>query len=183
MKPESVYQAFLDAAAHYESRPFLHIPAVSARGYHEGAIDFTYGEAKQQVEGLKSRYGALGYGSGHRIAILLENRAAFFFHWIALNGLGISVVPVNGEMTVEEQVYILSNSDACAAVAVDEKLVDLQAAAALMDTPIPVVSEHELEQLPGPIVPAGRDGLDLSSECAMLFTSGSTRQTQGLPVK
>ena len=34
------------------------------------------------------RAGGSGYGVGHRVGLLLENRPAFFLHWLALNALG-----------------------------------------------------------------------------------------------
>ena len=32
---------------------------------------------------------ARAYGHGHRVGLMLENRPAFFFHWLALNALGV----------------------------------------------------------------------------------------------
>ena len=43
-----------------------------------------------------------GYGHGHRVGLLLENRPAFFTHWLALNALGASVVPINAELQSAE---------------------------------------------------------------------------------
>jgi acyl-coenzyme A synthetase/AMP-(fatty) acid ligase len=179
LQSQSVYQCFTETVQQNSSRPFLHIPAVSAAGYFDGDVDLSYGEAREQIERLKQQYSDRGYGPGHRVAILLENRAAFFLHWIALNGLGVSVVPVNGEMTPEEQAYIMEHSDACIAVSVEERAEDLRSAAALMSQAIPVIAESEPHLLPVPDVPCGQDPVTTATECAMLFTSGSTGTPKG----
>ena len=53
---------------------------------------------------------AAGYGHGHRVGLLLENRPAFLFHWLALNALGVSVVPINAEMRSAELEYLVGHS-------------------------------------------------------------------------
>ena len=55
-----------------------------------------------QVDALRERYAAAGYGHGHRAGLLLENRPAFFLHWFALNALGVCVVPINAELRSAE---------------------------------------------------------------------------------
>ena len=174
-----MYQAFSETAEQYKAQDFLHIPAISAAGYSDGPIDLTYGQADEQVENLKSVYSRRGYGVGHRVAIVLENRPAFFLHWFALNGLGVSVVPVNGEMTTEEQAFILGHSDACVVVTVSEMLENMRHAVELMETPVPVVGEDDLDQLPPAVMPADNKAITVSTECAMLFTSGSTGKPKG----
>ena len=44
---------------------------------------------------LAKRYEQAGYGLGHRVALLVENRPDYFIHLFALNAVGASVVPVN----------------------------------------------------------------------------------------
>jgi len=51
--------------------------------------------AAAEVEPLRQAYAAAGYGHGHRVGLLLENRPAFLLHWFALNALGASVVGVS----------------------------------------------------------------------------------------
>lgn len=41
---------------------------------------------------------------------LLANRAEFFLNWLALNALGVSIVPLNHEGTAEDLAYIVGNS-------------------------------------------------------------------------
>ena len=48
-----------------------------------------------------------------RVAVMLDNRAEFFLHFLALNRLGASVVPVNSGFLPREIAYIINHSDAC----------------------------------------------------------------------
>ena len=99
---QSVYAAVCRSIGTYPSRPFLHIPAVCCQSYHNGPIDLTYAELGQRLEMARETYALAGYQAGQRVALLLENRPDFFVHWFALNALGVSVVPINGEMAASE---------------------------------------------------------------------------------
>ena len=46
----------------------------------------------------------------HRVALLLENRPEFFFHWLALNGLGVSAVPINPHYRRTEMEFLIRHS-------------------------------------------------------------------------
>ena len=61
---------------------------------------------------MKSEYETCGYGSGHRVAILFNQRPEFLYHYFALNALGASVVPVNPDYTLDEISYIVEHSEA-----------------------------------------------------------------------
>ena len=47
----------------------------------------------RQVEALAAIYRAAGYGLGHRVATLLENRPDYVLHKLALNSIGVCCVP------------------------------------------------------------------------------------------
>ena len=93
----TVYEAFAATAAVYPDRDFLHIPAAAANSYSHRAIDLTYREVGAHIEAARKHYQAAGYGPGHRVALMLRNRPAFFVHWLALNSLGAGVVPINDD--------------------------------------------------------------------------------------
>lgn len=175
----TAFQAFMAAAQQWPEQPFLHIPARAAKHYSDVAVDLTYGEAREQIQALKSSYGAAGYGLGHRVALLLENRPEAFLHWFALNGLGASVVPINGEMAADEMAYLLEHSESCLGIAIAEKRSSMEAAAAGAGLRLPVVTADALSTLPAPSQPAdtGEPGND--TECALLYTSGSTGKPKG----
>ena len=134
---ESVYAAFERTARRHGGKPFLHLPG------------FTYAECLEKVRALAAGYRARGYGAGHRVALKLGNRPEFLLHFLALNSLRASIVPLNPEYRQAELEYVLQHSEAC--LVVDENLSELPAA------------------------PAPGD----AGECALLYTSGTTGKPKG----
>jgi len=175
----SVYQTFCDSAAHYAPLDFLHIPKQACSHYSDSSVDLSYGQASAAIEKLKSVYQDAGFGGGHRVALLLQNRAEFLLHWLALNALGVGVVPVNDEMAPDEQAYIINHSEA-------SLLLYLPDLTDTVDTLQPLLSEQmayqdteQLQQLAPPAKPASGEPASLYSECALLYTSGSTGKPKG----
>jgi acyl-CoA synthetase (AMP-forming)/AMP-acid ligase II len=169
----TVYQAFAATANRSGQRPFLHIPACASGQYAPGAIDLSYAGALARIDALAARYAARGYGRPLRLALVLDNRAEFFLHWLALNKLGCSVIPVSRDMQPEEIAYFLGHGEAAALVALDDALPALATAQAVLERPIPFVSCECIEDLP--LASGAIDAApDASSECALLYTSGST---------
>jgi acyl-CoA synthetase (AMP-forming)/AMP-acid ligase II len=138
----TVFNAFERSAAAHGAKPFFEFP-------HSGAR-FTYAEAAERVAGVARRYRERGYRPGHRVALKLETRPEFLLHFLALNSLGISVLPVNPDYRAAELDYVLAHGEASA-------VVDAQA----------------LEDLPQPGKPCG------AQECALLYTSGTTGKPKG----
>ena len=65
-------------------------------------------------------YAAAGYGHGACVALLLENRPEFFWHWLALNALGVSIMPINPDLRADDLAYQLSIAEPDLAVALPE---------------------------------------------------------------
>lgn len=175
----SVYDSFCHSVERYADHAMLHIPAVASRAYAEGAVDYSYRQMAERVEAQKQIYAGAGYGHGHRVALVLENRAEFFVHWFALNALGASVVPVNAEMTTAEIAYLLQHSESCLVVSIGVHLPALRSAVAQAGISLPVIDESESERLPAAAAGAGEGTSDASTECALLYTSGSTGKPKG----
>ncbi len=175
-EPASVHAAFLQSAARWPKRPFLDVlpETAAAYGASEGAL--TYEDAAAMVEVLAESYRGEGYGRGHRVALLLENRPVFFLHWFALNACGCSVVPINPDLRAAELEYLLAHSEVVLAVAIEARQDDLRAAA----PGLPVIGpDYVPPPAPGAALPAVADP---ASEAALLYTSGTTGLPKGCVV-
>jgi acyl-CoA synthetase (AMP-forming)/AMP-acid ligase II len=138
----TVFSAFERTAAEHGGKPFLHMPAWQ--------LELTYRQTLERAADIATRYYARGYRPGHRVALHLETRPEFLLHFLALNSLGISVLPLNPDYRAAELEYVLAHSEASA-----------------------VINGQNLEDLPQPGKPAG------ASECALLYTSGTTGKPKG----
>ena len=105
------------------------IPARAGRDYCPEGAEFSYSGIAQRAIALARVYAEAGFGHGHRVALLLENRPEFFDHFLALNSLGVSIVPVNPDYVHNELVYQLDHSDAALVVALSSRVDDMQKAA------------------------------------------------------
>src|SRR5258708_19819221 len=181
LEAATVFAAFEATAEKYPSNAFLVIPASACRSsYAEGELAYTYAEALAKVATLRDMYRAVGLQAGQRVAILLENRSAYFFHWFALNALGVSVVPINPDYRSAELEYLLEHSEAVLAVAIAARVGDLQAAADSAGRGIRVVSDDQVPRaLPKLASPASAQTLGRKTQCALLYTSGTTGRPKG----
>ncbi|HEX8758008.1 MAG TPA: AMP-binding protein [Steroidobacteraceae bacterium] len=175
----TVYEAFRRTAQEHADNEFLCLPPRAAARYAIEARTWSYREAAEEVAVLLRRYRAAGYGNGHRAGLMLENRPAFFFHWLALNALGVSVVPVSTEWRRAELEYLVGHSEICAAVVPEDREPELIHAAQAAGRPL-AVTGADLFDLPRAPVPAptpNPPGVD--TECALLYTSGTTGRPKG----
>jgi acyl-CoA synthetase (AMP-forming)/AMP-acid ligase II len=113
-------------------------------------VEYRYGEALDAVRAIARRYGEAGYGTGHRVALELPTSPQFLLHFLPLNSLGAAVVPVNPEAREAERAYVVSHSEASA-----------------------VVTRSNLDSPPPP------RGAGTATECALLYTSGTTGRPKG----
>jgi acyl-CoA synthetase (AMP-forming)/AMP-acid ligase II len=176
----SVFDAFAATAASHPSHDFLHVPASATRSYADGALTYRYAEALGEVRMLADRFMDAGIGPGARVALLLENRPDYFFHWLALNALGASVVPINPDLRRPEIAYVLGHSEAILVVGLEERADDLRGAAKDCGSAARVVAPGEVRGGIGRAKdaraarPAGRQ-----DECAVMYTSGTTGKPKG----
>jgi len=116
----SPYQALKAQAAARPEAIFLRAPAAAELPYAPDGFAYTYGDALARVEALRRAYAAAGYGRGACVALLLENRPDFFWHWLALNALGVSILPINPDLRADDLGYQLSVAEPDLAVALPE---------------------------------------------------------------
>jgi crotonobetaine/carnitine-CoA ligase len=176
----TVWEAFGDTAAAAGDQAFLAVPPAPGRAYHPAGIELTYGQVRAEALRLRERYAEAGYGHGHRVALLLENRPEFFFHYLALNALGCGIVPINPDYRHDETLYQMDHSEADLAVSIAGRVADLEAVARERAKPLPVVAAEALPAAlprPGPAPRTGEPGLD--TECSLLYTSGTTGRPKG----
>jgi acyl-CoA synthetase (AMP-forming)/AMP-acid ligase II len=177
---DTVYLAFAERARRQPEADFLCVEPVTAQAYGIPAGTLRYGEVLAMVDALRERYAAAGYGHGHRAGLLLENRPAFFLHWFALNALGVSVVPINAELRSAELQYLLAHSELCLAISLPERMESLREAADPAAVPVLLPPDPA-----GPVPPAPRPApkpgqpIGRASECALLYTSGTTGRPKG----
>lgn len=95
MDGTTIGAAFTAAVSAHGDRPFFAIPASETRNYLPFGLEISYAEAGQRIEELAATYREAGYGLGHRVATLLENRPEYVLHKLALNSIGVCCVPIN----------------------------------------------------------------------------------------
>lgn len=171
----SPHDAFRNSALRSPDAPFLVAPASAQLPYARDGFRFAYGEVGAQVETARGAYARAGYGRDARVALLLDSRPEFFVHWLALNALGVSIVPINPDLRPEELAFQLTLADVDLAVGTGDRIAPLAHA--------PEFARFRPIELGAP-VPDCRKAVtaqagDLAAECALLFTSGSTGKPKG----
>lgn len=170
----SPYEAFRTSASRKPDTLFLAAPASAELPYARDGFALSYSTVAARVETLAAQYRAGGYGQGARVALLLESRPEFFEHWLALNALGASIVPINPDLRHDELSYQLHLSGVDVLVAADAHIPSLRKA----DLGAVRIVEH------GGTIPAhagriARQSGEFRDEAALLFTSGSTGKPKG----
>ena len=173
----TVCDAFLATAKAAPKNAFLCVPDPAPGA----SKDISYQEALDRVTEIRDVYAKAGYGHGHRVALLLGQAPEMVLHYLALNALGTTMVPVNPDYRVEELSYLMSHSESSMVVALSDRLADMEAVAkktglsfAIVDIAkfaagIPTVPTAAPEKgAPGP-----------KTVCSILYTSGTTGQPKG----
>lgn len=176
--PTTIFDAFARTASRYPQRPFLAMMAETAAAYGIAPVEISYDDAMRAIGHLCNSYRANGYGHGHRVGLLLESRPDFFWHWLALNALGASVVPINRDLRSTELEYLIAHSELVAVVAIESMHPAVLAAARAIGVSVPILAPYA--EPVGIAAPApARGSCERSSECALLYTSGTSGKPKG----
>ena len=151
------------------------------RSYYPDGGEWSYAQVMREVAAIRQIYRGAGYGRGHRVGLLLDSRPEIVLHWLALNGLGASIVPLNPENRAAEFEYILAHAEVQTVVALPERTAELmRACEALSPAPGVVLLEEFGAALPPPKKPAVEGAAPgRNTEAAILYTSGTTAAPKG----
>ncbi len=178
MTAETVFIRFRETAERRQAAPFLHVLDETASIYGIPAGDISYAEMAARVADWANRFAKAGYGAGHRVGLLLQNRPVFLEIWLALNSLGASVVPINPDLRLAELEYLAGHSEMVLAIVLPDRVKEMRQAVLNANLNLPVIAPGDA--LPEAVLPAeGSATSDSHSECALLYTSGTTGQPKG----
>ena len=174
---ETIGQLWARAVPRYGDRAFLAIPA-GPQGAPSG-LELTYAQADARIGRLAEVYRRAGYGPGHRVALLLENRAEHFLHKLALNTLGVSCVPINPDLRPAEIAYLVEHSEPELLLTLGARARQAaEAVAAAQYKPSVAIAEDDAPP-PAPRGEPQSDRVTPASEASVLYTSGTTGRPKG----
>ncbi len=178
MTSETVYTRFAETAARRGAAPFLHVLEETAGIYGIPAGDISYGDMGARVGEWRQELVDAGYGAGQRIGLLLQNRPVFLEIWLALNALGASAVPINPDLRLAELEYLAEHSEMILAIVLPDRVEEMRQAVANAGLSVPVITSED--DLPNAITtPEPGTVLNSATECALLYTSGTTGRPKG----
>ncbi|MFC7410823.1 MULTISPECIES: AMP-binding protein [Hydrogenophaga] len=168
-----------EAARRWGELPLLAVPANPQRAYAPQGLEWTYAQVAGQVATLGEAYARAGYGVGHRVGLLLENRLEHFVHKLAMNALGVCCVPLNPDHRPAEMAYVVGHAKLDLVIAVDSLMPLLRAA--LDHTPQrPALRSLEaIGPLPAPARAAEPRAVRADDIASVLYTSGTTGRPKG----
>ncbi len=179
-EPQSVHAVFAAACRAHGARPMLNVLPATAEAYAIPAGEITFDQARARVDSWAGRFSEAGYGTGMRVALLLENRPEFFLVWLALNRLGASVVPINPDLRAAELQYLIGHAEPALIIATPARAPGLRKAAEAAALGVKVITPDS--PLPAPragAAVAATDTGEFSREAAVLYTSGTTGAPKG----
>ena len=175
----TIGEAFGEAVEAFGPRAFLAAPSGAHRSYHRTGYAIDFAGAGREVAAMAGAFRAAGFGHGHRVAMLLDNRPEHFLVKLALNAIGAACVPVNPDYRTGEIAYLLEHSEADLALVAPERREQLEAGMAASGHRAPVALFDDLGALGRPGRPARAHAVDTASEASILYTSGTTGRPKG----
>jgi acyl-CoA synthetase (AMP-forming)/AMP-acid ligase II len=176
----TIGETFMRAAREYATQSFLAVPADPARSYHPSGVEISYGQAADTVRLLKAAYAAAGYGIGHRIGLLLENRPEHMLHKLAMNAIGVCCVPLNPDHRPRELAYVLDHARIDLVVVLTSLEAQLRRGLAEShQQPVVVLFEAFDAAVPPAAQRAATTTPTSETSASVLYTSGTTGRPKG----
>ncbi len=177
----TIGETFFRAADRYAEKSLLAVPANAARAYYPAGREITYCEAAKRVRELMLVYAEAGYGVGHRISLLVENRPEHMLHKLAMNALGVCCVPLNPDHRPRELAYLLDHAQVDLVVVLASLEAQLRLGMDQVERSRPQVVLFE--NFASGLSPAARKAASVTPESAapasILYTSGTTGRPKG----
>ena len=177
----TIGETFFRAARAYADKSFLAVPSNIARSYHPTGVEISYADAERAVHALMHVYASAGYGIGHRVALLLENRPEHMLHKLAMNALGICCIPLNPDHRENELAYVLDHASVDLVVVLESLEAQLrQGLASSANSQARVLL---FENFAAGLAPANRKAGSTTpgpdTPASVLYTSGTTGRPKG----
>ena len=122
----TIFKSFEDICRKIPSAPFL----ISPSRNQKGMTTFTYQETFEKANKISTIFLDKGYGNNLRVATLLGSTPAHYIIKLALNKIGVSVVPINPDYSPDETAYLLADSGSVLAICTEHYIKQLKTAIA-----------------------------------------------------
>ncbi len=172
----TIFKSFEDICRKTPSAPFL----ISPSRNQKGMTTFSYQETFDKANKISTIFLDNGYGNNLRVATLLGSTPAHYIVKLALNKIGVSVVPINPDYSPDETAYLLADSGSVLAICTEHYIKQLKTAIAYKDLSVPIVTYDEIETIQT-LKPLSDLGAQVhgKTEASLLYTSGTTGRPKG----
>jgi len=172
----TIFKSFEDICRKTPSAPFL----ISPSRNQKGMTTFSYQETFEKADKISTIFLDNGYSNNLRVATLLGSTPAHYIVKLALNKIGVSVVPINPDYSPDETAYLLADSGSVLAICAEHYMKQLKTAVAYKDLSVPIVTYDEIENIQT-LKPSSDLGTQVhgKTEASLLYTSGTTGRPKG----
>ena len=173
---KTIFDVFYEVALRNPNGPFLIAPAKKNK-----KIETTsFNSALKKVMRISNIFLEKGYKTDLRVAVLLGSTPDHYILKLALNKIGVSIVPINPDYTHDETSYLLEDSGAISVICAESYIDQITQAIAYKKLDLPVVVFDDLSSLP--VINSTVEIQNLvrpETEASLLYTSGTTGRPKG----